>query len=79
MPTYNGHPSWEHWNVCLWIDNDEGLYQLAKDCAQRNWNITAAASDFIQSVRPARRTPDGAPYTLPLVEYALQHFFNEEN
>ena len=30
--TYNGHPSWAHWNVALWFGNDEGLYRLAREC-----------------------------------------------
>lgn len=32
---YNGHKNWNHWNVSLWINNDEGLYALAKDCIRR--------------------------------------------
>ena len=23
---YTGYKNWTHWNVSLWINNDEGLY-----------------------------------------------------
>lgn len=30
--SYNGHKNYETWNVSLWIDNDEGLHSIAKEC-----------------------------------------------
>ena len=30
---YNGYKNYETWNVCLWIANDEGLYNLSMACA----------------------------------------------
>lgn len=32
---YNGWTNYATWNVALWIGNDEGLYHLARDIAQR--------------------------------------------
>ena len=29
---YNGWTNYETWNVALWINNEEGLYELARDC-----------------------------------------------
>ena len=29
---YNGWKNYETWNVALWIGNDEGLYNMAKEC-----------------------------------------------
>ena len=30
--TYNGWANYETWNVALWLQNDEGLYNEAKQC-----------------------------------------------
>ena len=29
--TYEGWKNWETWNVALWIQNDEGLYNMARE------------------------------------------------
>lgn len=32
---YNGYPSWNSWNVSLWINNEYNLYTTAYDLVQR--------------------------------------------
>jgi len=71
MATYNGHKNWNHWNVALWIGNDEGLYRLALDCIRHARNKSDAARAFIDLVG-VDRTPDGARYTLTTVLAALR-------
>jgi len=68
--TYNGHKNWNHWNVSLWINNDEGLYGLAKDCLSRH-NRKNAARVFIAHVG-VDKTPDGAPYSVSSVYHAME-------
>ncbi|MFA5567499.1 MAG: hypothetical protein WC972_02525 [Trueperaceae bacterium] len=74
MTTYNGHPSWEHWNVSLWLGNDEGLYRLAQDVLSRHRSARDAAADLITQLEDAgiTQTPDGAAYTTATVAHALR-------
>lgn len=64
MSKYNGHKNWNHWNVSLWINNDEGLYKAARAFARR-MSRDAAAREMLGFLREAgeTKTPDGAPYT----------------
>jgi hypothetical protein len=71
MPTFNGHRNWNHWNVSLWVNNDEGLYSLAR------WYASGRALGYYGDRRGAAKamlralaeegqthTPDGAPYSV---------------
>lgn len=69
--TYNGHKNWQYWNVALWIGNDEGLYNLARDCRRQGHNLSQAAELFLQSVG-TEQTPDGAKWTKSAVSAAIQ-------
>jgi hypothetical protein len=70
MAKYNGHRSWNAWNVALWIGNDEGLYNCAIDCIRRRRTLRGAAVLFMQFVS-GEKTPDGAVYNLTCVREAL--------
>lgn len=73
MTEYNGHRSWNAWNVALWIGNDEGLYRTAAECIKQSSHIGQAVSLFCR-VNPCLgdRTPDGAIYNRLSIKLALQ-------
>lgn len=71
MP-YNGHKNWNHWNVILWISNDESLYNAAKRCVRVSPNKDEAARNLMAYLPP--KTPDGAPYSFTAVRAALRDF-----
>lgn len=58
--TYNGHPSYNHWNVALWFSNDEGLYNLV---------VEGFEADQLVALLP--ETPDGVEVTEELAQYAI--------
>lgn len=68
MPeSYQGHPSYEHWNVSLWVSNDEALYQNAMLCQRAE-----QFADIIRRVYGFVRTPDGVRVTPALAAYAWE-------
>lgn len=67
--TYNGHKNWNYWNVSLWINNDEGLYNFARELV-RKLGKDRAAQTFVDECG-ASETPDGAKYTKSAVRAAL--------
>lgn len=61
---YNGHRNYNEWNQALWIANDEGLYNIAKDFMRRNTKEQAAFL-FLETMLGAGEeyTPDGVKWT----------------
>lgn len=74
MTEYNGHPSWEHYNVHDWLFNDEGLYNETMRQCSRASTVEEAAKNLIASLEElgVTATPDKVPYTQDFVECALE-------
>ena len=70
MKTYNGHRSWNAWNVALWINNDEPLYREAMRLVG-NFGLARAAVIMATNLR-GEKTPDGADYNLTCVRAAMR-------
>ncbi len=71
MATYNGHRSWNAWNVSLWINNDERLYSLARHHIETSPVLGTAARRMLRDLK-GQRTPDGAKYNLTCIREALR-------
>lgn len=66
--SYNGWKNHATWNVALWIQNDEGLYNFAKDCT--SYDV------FVDSLREVSgdnsigyQTPDGVAWNDSGLDY----------
>lgn len=72
MVKYNGHKNWVHWNVSLWLNNDEALYKTMRGFARRN-NRAKAAELMLQYLKDSGmyETPDGARYSKTAIQSAM--------
>jgi hypothetical protein len=70
MATFNGHKNWNHWNVALWIANDEAIYNTAKALVSCGGPLDDAARMLVSAL--PSHTPDGAPYSFTAVRAALR-------
>jgi len=68
---YNGHRSWNAWNVSLWIGNDESYYRLALDCLKRAGGRRGIAARYFIREIGDERTPDGARFNQLSVSLAM--------
>lgn len=74
MAEYQGHDSWAAWSVSLWINNDEGLYRLAKHCVRTTRNREEAARLMLSDLQAGgiSHTPDGAKYSKSTIRKAMR-------
>jgi len=87
MKTYNGHRSWNAWNVSLWISNTESIYLFAVECIDRAKKVRARfsriesiphiaglAARYFMDMYTNEKTPDGAKYNHLSVRLCLESF-----
>ena len=73
MAKYNGHKNWNHWNVSLWLNNDEDLYRLMLRSIACGTDRDHASGRLQESLRRKgmTHTPDGAPYSKSAIRSAM--------
>lgn len=70
MKEFQGHRSWNAWNVYLWIHNDEMLYRRACRLA-RSLGIEKGAA-YLAKDMAGQKTPDRVPYTRTTILAAMR-------
>ena len=71
MAQYQGHRSWNAWNVNLWLNNDEGLYRMMQDAIARH-KTKARAARMLATSLAGQRTPDGGRYNFATIRAAME-------
>ena len=75
--SYNGYPSYNAWNVSLWLYSDEGLYTLMLDILKQTRRHTdskrEASKALLQYLNECNitHTPNGAKYTVSNIRLAM--------
>ena len=67
---YEGYPSWNSWNVSLWINNEYKLYLTAYTLVQRDG--MAKAVEILAYAWKGRKTPDGGVFNKRSIKLALE-------
>ena len=72
MAKYQGHKNWNHWNVSLWVNNDEGLYIMAVELCNK-YNRDEAAKKMLSELNEMGiyKTDDGAPFSVSSIRAAM--------
>lgn len=74
MKSYNGHRSWNAWNVAMWINNDENMYNWAKELVIEHGRGKAAR--IMAREMQGSRTRDGGKYNKTAIYEALADINN---
>jgi hypothetical protein len=70
MNEYQGHRSWNAWNVSLWLFNEESWYRLMIQ-AKTNFKSERSQVKHVLNNLP-KVTPDGGKFNYTTVSLALK-------
>ena len=71
MAKYQGHRSWNAWNIHLWISNDYELYLTALGYIENAPTLAVAARRMAKDYAGCK-TPDGARFNLTCIREAMR-------
>jgi len=77
--SYNGHKNWNHWNVSLFLYNDETFYRLITRQIRRSHSLDSATDNILAELREREilKTPDGAKFSKSAVRAAIREDWKE--
>ena len=64
--TYNGHKNYQTWNVLLWINNDERLYNIAR--SEANYDDFVDTMSSLEDGAISYETPDNVAWADPTID-----------
>lgn len=68
---YQGHRSYNAWNVSLHLHQTEPLYRMMQE-AVRTTRTRDDAADRVAHMLAGQKTPDGVPYTRTNIRLAMR-------
>ena len=74
MKKFNGHRSWNAWNVSLWITSDEYLNFIINDMVQKGIKKRLIVRKLLAMLD--EKTPDGAKYNALSVGLVVDGYLN---
>ena len=66
--SYNGWQNYETWNVALWLQNDESLYNISQKVVANGGSYADVAEVFSETFG-LTKTPDGVAFADPKVNH----------
>jgi hypothetical protein len=76
MKSYNGHRSWNAWNVSLWLNGNEETYYLWNWMPQK---LTLEGAVEVLRMTLPKKTPDGADYNRLSIKLAIQELWENQD